>query len=133
MTRWQQLRIALLLLVIFAGGFVAGRLSAPHPPTRFLALSGEWRSTDEVLARMTARFNLDAAQQRQFRPILEAMAQRMAALPPHAPERLAVFRDCAGQLRPLLRLEQLPAFERSVEQSLRAYERARHSTAGPQP
>jgi|GEM_PF-1262548 hypothetical protein len=123
MTRWQQVRIALLLVVIFAGGFVAGRLSVPQPPTRFLALSGEWRSTDEVLARMAARFNLDTAQQRQFRPILEAMARRMAALPPHAPERLAVFRECAGQLRPLLRPEQLPAFERSVEQSLRTYER----------
>jgi hypothetical protein len=133
MTRWQQVRIALLLLAIFAGGYLTGRLSAPSTPTRFLALSGEWRSTDEVLARMTARFNLDASQQRQFRPILEAMARRMAALPPRAPERLAVFRDCAGQLRLLLRPEQVPAFERAVEQSLRAYERARHSTAGPQP
>lgn len=133
MTRWQQVRIALLLLVIFAGGFVAGRLSVPQPPTRFLALSSEWRSTDEVLARMTARFNLDADQQRQFRPVLEAMARRMAALPPHAPERLEVFRDCASQLRPLLRPKQLPAFDRSVEQGLRAYERARHSTAEPQP
>lgn len=133
MTRWQQVRIALLLLVIFGGGFVAGRLSAPQPPARFLALSGEWRSTDEVLARMTARFNLDTAQQGQFRPILEAMARRMAALPPRAPERLEVFRDCAGQLRPLLRPNQLPAFDRSVEQSLQAYERARHSAAGLQP
>lgn len=133
MTRWQQVRIALLLLAIFAGGYLTGRLSAPSKPTRFPALSGEWRSTDEVLARMTARFNLDAAQQRQFRPILEAMARRMAALPPHAPERVQGFQECVSQLRPLLRPEQLPAFERSVEQSLRAYERARHSTAGPQP
>lgn len=130
MTRWQQVRIALLLLVIFAGGFVAGRFSAPQPPARFLALSGEWRSTDEVLARMTARFNLDAAQQRQFRPILEAMARRMAALPPRAPERLEVFLECVSQLRPLLRPEQLPAFERAAENAVRAFERARSSTAG---
>ncbi len=133
MTRWQQVRIALLLLAIFAGGYLTGRLSAPSTPTRFPALSGEWRSTDEVLARMTARFNLDAAQQRQFRPILEAMARRMAALPPHAPERVQAFQECVSQLRPLLRPEQLPAFERSVEQSLRAYKRAQHSAAGPQP
>lgn len=133
MTRWQQVRIALLLLAIFAGGFVAGRLSVPQSPRRFLALSGEWRSTDEVLARMTARFNLDAVQQRQFRPILEAMARRMAALPPHEPERMKAFQECVSQLRPLLRPEQLPAFDRSVEQSLRAYERARPSAAGSQP
>lgn len=60
------------------------------------------------------------------------MTQRMAALPPHAPGRLEVFRECTDQLRPWLRPEQLPAFERAAESAVRAFERAqRHSPGTP--
>ncbi len=132
MNRWQQLRIALLLVAIAAGGFAAGRLTAPRAPTRWVSISGQLRSTDEVLTRMTARFNLDATQQSQFRPILEAMARRMAALPPDAPERLTVFRECVAQLRPLLRPEQLPTFDRAATNAVRAFEhRQRTNSPGP--
>lgn len=128
MTRWQLIRISLLLLTIFAGGFVTGRLTAPSAPVHFVSLSGVMRSSDEVLARMVARFGLDPAQQRQFQPIIEETARRMAALPPDSPQRPDVFRACVRQLRPLLRPEQLPAFERAVENSLRLF-RQRQETS----
>lgn len=130
MTHWQLLRISLLLLAIFAGGFVAGRLSGPSAPVRFVSLQGEARSSDEVLARMVTRFGLDAAQQEQFRPILEDTARRMAALPPNAPQRLEIFRDSVSRLRPLLRAEQLPAFDRAVENAIRTHQQRLENSAG---
>lgn len=118
----QPLRIAALLALIFAAGVVTGRLTAPRPPTLVAGPGGGVRTADMVLARLTAELGLDEAQQAQFKPVLEEMAERMARLPPGSAERRAVFRETVPRLRPWLRADQQAAFDRMVERTERRYQ-----------
>jgi hypothetical protein len=126
MNRWQTFRIALLLLAIFAGGFAAGRLTAPTPATAsaspgFTGPAGRVYTVDDVLARLTGELRLDDAQRARIRPIVEETVRRMSRLPPRSPERLAAYEDCMAKLRPLLRLEQQPAVDRLRERARRTF------------
>jgi hypothetical protein len=57
--------------------------------------------------------------------------EKITALPPHAPERLEVFREHVNQLRPLLRPEQLPAFDRAVDNAIRIYQTRQTTRTDP--
>jgi hypothetical protein len=130
MSRWQTFRIALLLLAIFAGGFAAGRFTAPVPaptPTPasaspgFAGPAGRIYTVDDVLTRLTGELRLDDAQRARIRPIVEETVRRMGRLPPRSPERLAVYEDCMAKLRPLLRRDQQPSVDRMLERARRVF------------
>ena len=72
-------------------------------------------TSDEALARLTARLSLEADQQRQFAPLLEQIAVEISRHPPATPERLEVFRRFFPRMAVLLRPEQKPAFDRYVQ------------------
>jgi hypothetical protein len=126
MNRWQYLRIALLLLAIFVGGFAAGRLTAPAPASAspgFAGPAGRIYTVDDVLTRLTGELRLDDAQRERVRPIVEETVRRMSRLPPRSPERLAAYEDCMAKLRPLLRPDQQPGVDRLLERARRTFGR----------
>ena len=110
----QAIRIGLLLALIFAAGVFTGRWTGPKPRTLVLHAGGRMGTSDEALARLTARLSLDAEQQRQFAPLLEEMAGEIARHPPATQERLEVFRRFFPRMLILLHPDQKPAFDRYV-------------------
>ena len=110
----QAIRIGVLLAVIFAAGVFTGRWTGPKPRTLVLKPGGRVATSDEALARMTARLSLDPEQQRQFAPLLEELAGELAPHPPATQERLEVFRRYFPRIAVLLRPDQKPAFDRFV-------------------
>jgi hypothetical protein len=126
MNRWQIFRIALALLAIFAGGFAAGRLTAPAPASAspgFAGPAGRVYTVEDVLARLTGELRLDDAQRERVRPIVEETVRRMSRLAPRSPERLAAYEDCMAKLRPLLRPDQHPGVDRLLERARRTFGR----------
>lgn len=111
----QTIRIGLLLAVIFAAGVFTGRWTGPKPHTFVPHAGGRMGTSDEALARLTARLGLDPEQQRQFAPLLEQIAVEISRHPPATPERLEVFRRFFPRMAVLLRPEQKPAFDRYVQ------------------
>ena len=107
----QTIRIALLLAVIFAAGMFTGRWFGPKPRTLVLQAGGRMATSDEALARMTARLSLDPQQQRQFAPLVEELAGELSRHPPATQERLEVFRRFFPRMVLLLRSDQKPAFD----------------------
>ena len=107
----QTIRIALLLAVIFAAGVFTGRWFGPKPRTLVLQAGGRMATSDEALARMTARLSLDPQQQRQFAPLVEELAGELSRHPPATQERLEVFRRFFPRMVLLLRPDQKPAFD----------------------
>jgi hypothetical protein len=110
----QAIRIGVLLAVIFAAGVFTGRWTGQKPRTLVLQPGGRVATSDEALARMTARLSLDPEQQRQFAPLLEELAGELARHLPATQERLEVFRRYFPRAAALLRPEQKPAFDRFV-------------------
>jgi hypothetical protein len=124
MNRWQTFRIAMLLLAIFAGGFTAGRLTAPAPPSAspgFAGPAGRIYTVEDVLTRLTGELRLDDAQRERVRPIVEETVRRMSRLPQRSPERLAAYEDCMAKLRPLLRPDQQPGLDRMLQRARRIF------------
>jgi hypothetical protein len=113
----QTIRIVALLAVIFAAGVVTGRFTAPRPAPTVLSAGGRIITAETVLARLTQRVGLDAAQQEKIRPLLEELAKKMEALPPGTPQRLELHQASMPKVRALLRPEQYPAFDREVQES----------------
>ena len=124
MRYFQIIRIVLLIALIFAGGVVTGRLTAPRPPIMVKNVGGKYSTPDTVLERLTKQLSLDAKQQEQFRAILEEVAQEMALLTPASNERLEVFKRAVPRQRALLRPDQYPNFDRMVQETERRFERA---------
>jgi hypothetical protein len=110
----QAIRIGLLLAVIFAAGVFTGRWTGPKPRAMVINPAGRVSTSDEALARLTARLSLDPAQQRQFAPLLEEMAGELARHLPATQERLEVFRRFFPRMVALLHPDQKPAFDRYV-------------------
>lgn len=108
----QAIRIGILLVAIFAAGIFTGRWTGPKPRTLVLQAGGRVATSDEALARITARLSLDPEQQRQFAPLLEEMASELSRHPPATQERLEVFRRFFPRMVLLLRADQKPAFDR---------------------
>src|SRR5436190_24389753 len=106
----QAIRIALLLVVIFVAGVFTGRWFGPKPRTPVLHTGGRMATSDEALARLTARLSLDAGQQRQFAPLLEELAGELASHPLASQERLNLLRRCFPRMLVLLHPEPKPAF-----------------------
>ncbi len=137
---FQAIRIAVLLALIFAAGVFTGRWTTPRPRQMVLSAGGRLTTSDEALARLTARLGLDPEQQRQFAPLLEEVAGELSRHPPATTERLQVFRNFFPRMVSLLRPEQKPAFdqyvrdtERKMEQMIRNRNRrlsTTNSTAG---
>jgi hypothetical protein len=113
----QAIRIALLLVVIFAAGVFTGRWFDPKPRTLVLKPGGRMGTSDEALARLTARLSLDPEQQGRFAPLLEEMAVELSRHPPATQERLEVFRRFFPRMVVLLHPDQKPAFDRYVQDS----------------
>ena len=111
----QAIRIGILLAVIFAAGVFTGRWTGPKPHTLVPQAGGRMGTSDEALARLTARLGLDPEQQRQFAPLLEQIAVEISRHPPATQERLEVFRRFFPRMAVLLRPEQKPAFDRYVQ------------------
>ena len=110
----QVIRIAMLLVVIFAAGLATGRMTAPKPRAQVLHAGGRVVTSDGVLARLTAQLELDADQQRQFAPVLEELAGKFALYPPATPERLQEFRLAVPRMAALVHPPQKAAFDRYV-------------------
>jgi hypothetical protein len=110
----QAIRIGALLAVIFTAGVLAGRWSNPNPRVLVVSPGGRLKTSDEALARLTARLSLDEQQQRQFAPLLEEMAGELARHPPATQERLEVFRRFFLRMVALLHPNQKAAFDRYV-------------------
>ena len=108
----QAIRIGILLVVIFAAGIFTGRWTGPKPRTLVLQAGGRLATSDEALARVTARLSLDPEQQRQFNPLMEELASELSRHPPATQERLEVFRRFFPRMTLLLRADQKPAFDR---------------------
>jgi len=115
----QAIRIAILLAVIFAAGVFTGRWFGPKPRTLVLHAGGRMATSDEALARLTARLSLDAGQQRQFAPMLEELAGELARHPPATQERLNLLRRYFPRMLVLLHPEQKPAFDQYVRDTER--------------
>jgi hypothetical protein len=134
MTASQAIRIGFLLVVIFAAGVFTGRWFNPKPHTLVLQAGGRMGTSDEALARLTARLSLDPAQQLQFAPLLEEMAGELARHPPATQERLEVFRRFFPRMVMLLRPDQKTAFDRyvrDVEAKMNQMIRNRNRRLGP--
>ena len=110
----QVIRIIALLMVIFAAGVFTGRWTGPKPRTLVLQPGGRLATSDDAVARLTARVGLDVDQQRRFSPLMEEMANEISRLPPATQERLEVFRRYVPRMVVLLRPDQRPAFDRFV-------------------
>ena len=110
----QAIRIGILLAVIFGAGVFTGRWTGPKPRTLVLQPGGRVATSDEALARITARLSLDSDQQRQFAPLMEELAGELARHPPATQERLEVFRRYFPRIAVLLRPDQKSAFDRFV-------------------
>ena len=130
----QAIRIAALLVVIFAGGVLTGRWTSPKPRTLVMNAAGRLSTSDQALGRLTSRLSLDAEQQRQFAPLLEEMAGEFARHPPATQERLEVFRRFFPRMVVLLHPDQKPAFDRYVrdtEAKMNQMIRNRNRRLGP--
>lgn len=127
MTDLRILRVAVALAVIFASGVVVGRVTAPsaasHTPAGtgrpVFPRGGRVQSPEAMLARMTEELKLTQEQLAQVRPLVKQWAEEAAPLAPLSPERHAVAERFLARIRPLLHAEQLPEFDRAVEQSRR--------------
>jgi hypothetical protein len=110
----QVIRIGVLLAMIFAAGVFTGRWTRPKPRTLVPQVGGRMGTSDEALARVTARLGLDSEQQRRFAPLLEEMAGELARHPPATQERLEVFRRFFPRIAVLLHPDQKPAFDQYI-------------------
>src|SRR5688500_18904096 len=116
MKRAQIIQVVLLLIVIFIGGVITGRLSAPRPPTLMVGASGRLMTSEVILNRLSRQLALDTNQQAQFRVLLEEMAVQMAKHSPATQERYDIFRNSLPRQKALLRPDQYDAFDRATRQ-----------------
>jgi hypothetical protein len=119
----QIIRIAFLLMVIFAAGVLTGRWSVARPPTQVLMAGGRIATADTVLVRLTAEVGLDARQQGQFRPVLEELAEKLSRVPPASRERRDLFNSYVPRFRALLHPNQVQSFDRYVTETNRRFDR----------
>jgi hypothetical protein len=119
----QFIRIALLLAAIFTAGVFTGRWATPRVPPVVYTVEAPRGSPEAVLARMTAEVGLDEEQQAKARPILEEYVRKMAVTPIGSPERLDHLRQCATQIRQLLRPDQYEKFDQQLNAVTRFFER----------
>lgn len=125
MNDWRIIRIAVALAVIFACGVIVGRVTAPGGGSPSLAgrpvfpRGGRVQNPEAMLARMADELKLTPEQLAQVRPLVKQWAEEAAPMAPQSPERHAVAERYLARIRPLLRAEQLPDFDRAVEQSRR--------------
>jgi hypothetical protein len=103
--------------VIFAAGIATGRWTAPKPRILVTGVGGRINTSDDALARLTARLDLDSEQQQRLAPLLEEMAGELALHAPASPERLDTFRRLFPPMGSLLRPDQKPAFDRYIRES----------------
>src|SRR5437867_887406 len=106
MNRAQRIRIAGLLMVIFAAGVVTGRLTARKPPTLVPTATGQLGTAENALIRLGHALTLSPQQERQFRRLFEEMAEPMSKLPPSSQQRLELFRRYIPRMEALLQPSQ---------------------------
>ena len=123
MKRAQIIRIALLLIAIFAAGLLTGRLTAPEPPVLVRNVAGRYSTWETLMARLKEQLALSAEQERQFAPIVEDAARQMSELPPASAQRLEVFRRMAPKMQALLRPDQEEKFQRYVRETEARWQR----------
>jgi hypothetical protein len=123
MTRLQAIRIALLLLVIFAAGVVTGRLTAPQPPALVASANGQEALADVAFGRLNKVLNLSPEQERPFRALLEDIAREMAPLPRGSTNRLELFRKSVPRMAALLRPDQQATLKRYARETETRFER----------
>ena len=116
-------RIILLLAAIFAAGVFTGRWSAPRLPVTISTAGGVSRTSEDALRRLSRQVGLDDSQQKRLRPILEEIAEKMAAIPPKSRARLELYQNFIPKMRAELRPDQHEAFDRYAEDTTRRFER----------
>lgn len=117
----------LIVLAVFLMGFAAGILSmslyqratgsGPHYEDRK-------PPQDHLLEKMSKRLNLSPEQKEQIRAILEETFQKYSEIRKDMEPRInAVRQQSRDRIRALLSKEQLPEFEKMVQESDRAREK----------
>ncbi|MBM3846473.1 MAG: hypothetical protein FJ405_09335 [Verrucomicrobia bacterium] len=113
----QNIRIAILLMVIFGAGLMTGRWTAPKPSILIPTASGRIAMADEVMSRLRLLLALRPEQERTLSPLVNEISEEVAQLPPASVERVEALRRFWKKMEPLLAPEQKPAFERHVRES----------------
>lgn len=123
MQHLQTIRIGALLAVIFAGGVVTGRMTAPQPIPVVISAPGRTLSTDWIMTHLTQQVGLDKQQQTTLRPIIDDLIREMEKFPPATQERLNLYLAAVPRMRQCLREDQYAAFNRNVRQTEQAFQR----------
>lgn len=112
----RVIRICLMLAGIFAAGVVTGRLTAPQsqPGPSVVNARGRPHTPVNFAAEMGRRVGIDVEQQEQIIPILRKMVREMQAHPPRTPPRMEIFRRTMESVRPLIRTNQMAAFDEFI-------------------
>ena len=104
-------------------GPAAGWLTAPRPRALIPRADGRFSTSDTAFARLKRHLELSAEQERQFRRLLEEMAQELSKLPPVSKERMDQFHRNVPKMEALLKPEQREAFNRYVRETEVRWER----------
>ena len=123
MNFYLVIRVVVLLMLIFAAGFLTGRFTAPR---QYVAVGprGQIVTADVALSRLKSRIPLTPEQEQSFRKLLEELETEMNRYPPLSPERLERFRSYRPRMEALLTPEQKPAFDRFYQNSEARFEDA---------
>jgi hypothetical protein len=121
----RELKVGLMLLLIFAGGVVCGvlldRKLAPPEPTSPAQPRAVFEGRDkQVLAEMTERMKLTPEQQKRVGEILGELQSGMKRnLQQSLKDRIALFDQSMRGIRTNLTPEQIPVLDKMIERAHR--------------
>jgi len=130
MNRLQVIRVAALLVIIFAAGVLTGRFTAPQPQAVYPGgPAGRWMIIDTAVSRMATDVGLTPDEKQKVRKVFEEMEPQMVRHPPLSEERLKIFRDYIPQIKAQLPPEKQAAVDRYFHDVERRFEIARRRRA----
>jgi hypothetical protein len=125
MNRYQIIRIAALLAVIFVAGLWTGRLTAPEPEVVYIGGRSESKLSEVALARMARQISLTSEEQDKVRVVLEQMEVQVSQYPVMSTERINIFREFVPKVKAQLPPEKHAAVDRYARDIQRRFESAR--------
>lgn len=112
---WQ---IIACFVAVFTLGGVSGWLLKPAPPAAPAA-----PTSDRVLAGLDSRLKLSAEQKTKLAPLLAAWERELPPVGQNPRKRQQLFSKYAPLVREALTQEQIPAYDKMVEENKQTMER----------
>lgn len=118
---WQ---IIACFVAVFTLGGVSGWLLKPAPPAAPASLTAPAAPTsDRVLAGLDSRLKLSAEQKTKLAPLLTAWERELPPRGQNPRQRQQLFNKYAPLVREALTPEQIPAYDKMVEENKKVMER----------